>query len=337
MNPYASSFAATGNSAASPQRTWAASEPNVGTAIARATKRLLVRSRGSWPIWVTAVGILCVGIVAWRLRNPPPYATKLVLRIAEGAANGSGEAQSSAAIRAFVLNVAFSRERVSKIAGRHIGSGTGRKSDTAEDVAEILDATTIAITENDFVEDRSPTDPPRSVRIHLTFRWSDADVCWTVANELAGLLVDSERGRRSRAIEKGEALAGVLGEASPPHPEGGGLDESSPSVMNVASGSRSVRAGVDSVLRESARAWLDQRSLQGNQSLRFEIVDFGRHPADQVQRPSALFGAVLSLFPVFLFAAALLAGAFDPRVLDVEDLNAMGIVVLGRARPAHRV
>jgi hypothetical protein len=71
--------------------------------------------------------------------------------------------------------------------------------------------------------------------------------------------------------------------------------------------------------------------------LRFELVDPGQYPGDQFRSPLSLIVSALLAFPGALLAAALLAGAFDPRVLDSQDLMAMGVVVLGRVDAVTRV
>lgn len=329
MDPYAASGSPEEEAAAgAPPRAWEETEPKLWRALRRATLRLLARSRASWPIWVALVALGCAGSLAWRIRHPPPYTTTLVFRITEGTVPVAPESLSSRALRAYIFDLAFSRHNLTPLAERLSTPRQGRAPDIGETITDILDATTITIGESDFIEDRAPGDPPRSVRIELTFRDATPDGSWTMAHALADLMVASERDRRVRVVERHAAesnaaakQAGRAGEAE--------VHRAEPSAGAVAER--------ENELRDSAQTWLARRSLDENQALRFELTDPGRHPADQFRSLASLVGALAVFFPFLLFAAALLAGAVDPRVLDADDLTAMGIVVLGRGRSAARV
>ena len=65
--------------------------------------------------------------------------------------------------------------------------------------------------------------------------------------------------------------------------------------------------------------------------LRFELVDPGRMPVVAGKR--ALVTGFFATFAALLVAAALLAGAFDPRVLGGDDLEALRIPLLGELPP----
>ena len=325
MDPFAATSAplAQGSDVAG-GRGWSDAEPRLGAAIRRATARLLKRSRASWPVWTVLVALMCAGIAAWRIRHPPPFTTTLAFRITEGVVPVAPESLSSRALRAYIYDLALSRQNLTPLAEKEGGTTKGRKVDVDDAITDILDATSLHIGESDFVEDRTPGDPPRSVRIELTFRAATADKSWAMAHALADLMVTSERNRRSRIVERQTAESDAASKRA--GPEVGG-------VTRTPGDLAAVRAARETELRDSAQAWLARRSLEGNQGLRFELADPGRPPADPAPDPWSRGISMLLAFPLLLFGAALLAGAADPRVLDAEDLTAMGIVVLGRVPP----
>jgi hypothetical protein len=335
---------------------WGDSEPTLRRAIWRATLRLLHRSRASWPIWTGLVVLGCAGITWWKWTHPAPYATTVVFRISDTDVGAPPETVSARALRTYVFDLAFSHSNLARIAAAEVGPGAGVAAGFAGDpagatsrepvatgvdpVTSLIDAMSLEITESDLVEDRDPTTPPPSVRMQLTFRARAADVSWNVAHALADLVMTSERARRQRSASRGEAL----GPAARGVEVGGRA--AAAEVAAGAPGDRLGRAGaspssvardVASVLHESAESGLTRRALEANQGLRFELVDPGQYPGDQFRSPLSLIVSTLLAFPAALLAAALLAGAFDPRVLDSQDLMAMGVVVLGRVDAVTRV
>jgi hypothetical protein len=329
VDPYAATSREPGVEGGSGRRDWGDVEPRLGVTLRRATARLLQRSRASWPIWTLLVGLMCAGIWAWRVRHPPPFTTTLAFRITEGAVPVAPESLSSRALRAYIYDLALSRHNLAALAEQDAAtSAKGRKTDIGDAVTDILEATSLTIGESDFIEDRTPGDPPRSVRIELTFKAASPDRSWAMAHALADLMVTSERNRRVRIVDRQTAESEAATQRTGPSVRGDGP---------AGGDSAAARAGHETDLRDSAQAWLARRSLQGDQGLRFELADPGRPPADPSPGPwSSVISLVLAL-PLLLLAAALLAGAADPRVLDSADLTAMGIVVLGRVHPTARV
>jgi hypothetical protein len=322
---------------------WTEREPTLRGAIGRATGRLLARSRASWPIWTGLVLLLWAGTVAWKLEHPSPFATTVVFRISEREAGAAPETLSSRALHAYIFDLAFSHANLARVAdGPSASAGVpanraAKRESIGDPVADLLEAMSLRISENDFVEDRDDKTPPRSVRMELTFRSPLADVSWNVSHELADLIMRSERGRRERAAAQAEAIgeaarglgAGARG-TSAPRP--GAL----PQAGSVPVTSAAIERDVESAIREAGGARLAREALEANQSLRFELVDPGRYPGDQFRSPLGLVLSGLLALPFGLFAAALLAGAFDPRVLDARDLAAMGVVILGRVEATTR-
>jgi len=70
-------------------------------------------------------------------------------------------------------------------------------------------------------------------------------------------------------------------------------------------------------------------------AMHLEVVDPGRLPI-RVRGVKPALGVLMG-FPLFLLMTALVIGAFDPRILDDQDLEGLGISSLGHARARRRV
>ena len=325
------------SAAAAPVIPWTEREPTLRGAIGRATARLLSRARASWPIWTGLVVLLCAGTVAWKLEHPSPFATTVVFRISEREAGAAPETLSSRALRAYIFDLAFSHANLARVAdgpsasARSPANPAVKRATASDPVTDLLEAMSLRISENDFVEDRDDKTPPRSVRMELTFRSSVADVSWNVAHELADLIMRSDRGRRERAAAQAEAIGeAARGLGAGARGMSAARPGDRPQVGSAPVTSAAIERDVESAIREAGGARLAREALEANQSLRFELVDPGQYPGDQFRSPLGLVVSGLLALPFALFAAALLAGAFDPRVLDARDLAAMGVVILGR-------
>jgi hypothetical protein len=78
----------------------------------------------------------------------------------------------------------------------------------------------------------------------------------------------------------------------------------------------------------AADARLAKSADRHRQTLAFDLVDAGRLP--QPPSSTAVAAGVAGRLVVGFLAGLLLAGAFDPRVLDRDDVVELGLVPLGR-------
>jgi hypothetical protein len=251
----------------------------------------------------------------------------MVLRLAEGLLSPSGDPISSGAIRGYISDLAFSRTHLLEIARRHPRAFPTVDTDPVKAVDNLRDATEVDVTENDFLEYRTEYDPPRSVRITLAFENLDPEVSWTVTHELAELLVGSEvdraKQRLTRTVESQTEAA-----------------SHSADMWDNASRRRTKgpTLAAQDRLRDAARrvmeAELALKSQDENQAFHCEIIDDGKRPRRRLGIGPALFPVLMGL-PFLLLGAALLVGAFDPRILDEADLTDSGVPLLGHLR--HRV
>lgn len=315
---------------ASPAKSWLADEPPLAREGWTITRRLAHRARASWPVWCVAALLVAGVITLKRARVPARYEVSIVLRVTEGSTAIPGAQLGAGVLRAHLNELVFTRTRLSELMRRHPKVFPDLEQDPATTLEEFRDRMTIAITDTNFTEERSPEDPPRSARLQISYLSNNPELSFTIATELSqmvmGSTIDKKRGELEReqeavtaALTAAEAELGRAVAEAPPPATPGMID---PLVSAARSRMLMARQRLDALL-------LAQRALGEGQSLKFAVVDPGRVPPRADTR-GALFAGLLSTLLAALLAGMLVAGAFDPRVLDEEDLTDLGGTILGR-------
>jgi hypothetical protein len=303
---------------------WYDAEPALGPTAGATTSRLARRARASWRTWVSGAFILAAIVTVQRARTPPSYEVTKVLRVVEGAVDGP--ALSEAEIVAQVDDLAFTKDRLLGLMKKHPANFPKAFTDQSLALDDFHDRMKVEVSEDDFIEDRQPTDPRRSARVTLSFKAPDPDLAWTVARELQEMLVDSGLQQQRDRAKSGQAAAAEAVRGA---------------ELDVAAAQRDALPGVHDKRLEMARArlLLAQQNLAeasitvtattARLALRFDVIDPGRRPPVPNRR-AVLVGAFATALFLGLLALALLAGAFDPRVLNAGDLADLGVPLLGR-------
>jgi hypothetical protein len=312
---------------------WIDDEPRLPAAGWTATKRLLRRARSSWPVWVAAA--LLVGAVATVMRSRVPifYSTSVVLRVTEGQSEIPGSLLGEGALRAHLNEQVFTTAQIKELMKRHPGHFGDPESDPAGAMETFGSLFNIDITENDFTEERGAMDPPRSARLQIKFHSLDPEFAFKVARELGDLVIGSTVGRQKEMLERQQAAA--LAAATEADKQFLEAARSDPMLYDIRTRAARDRAALTKQRLEGAMLAL--RALGEKQALRFEVVDPGE-VAVRVRKSSLLLSTFLWALFSSLLGGVLLAGAFDPRVLDAKDLEVLGVPPLGRfpALPARR-
>ena len=303
---------------------WLEAEPPLFGSAFVTSVRLLGRARDSWAIWIAVVALACAGVIYSRFRHPPPCTTTVVLRLVEGNSSSSSDPITTSALGAYINDLAFSRAHLLELAGRHLIAFPKAGRDPDRVVDDLREGLSVAISDNDFIDSREPGQPPRSVRIEVSFTTQQPELAAAVARELADLLVTSEIGRERHVVER-EAVA--WNEAQSLSAEQ--LQEALKLKQEIAAqGLTGVTDRARAVLGKAVAARLNLRSAEDHQALRFEVVDGGSEdPTERGIVPAAL--PVLAALPLLVVVAALLAGALDPRLLDEMDAREAGVPILG--------
>jgi hypothetical protein len=237
-----------------------------------------------------------------------------------------GPALSEAEILAQVEDLAFTKERLLALMRKHPANFPKAFNDQSLALDDFHDRMKVEVSEDDFIEDRQPTDPRRSARVTVSFKAPEPQLAWSVANELKALLADSGLERqRDRARSAAEAATMAVRRAE--------LDVSA-ALRDTLPGVRdkrleAARARLQLAQQDQAEAALASRATNERLALRFETIDPGRRPS-LIDRRTLILGTFTTALFLGLLILALVAGAYDPRVLDAEDLAALGAPLLGR-------
>jgi hypothetical protein len=268
----------------------------------------------SWPIWTVAALLLTAFVTVRRARTPPRYEVDVIIRASEGPMRAK-EQLGGAALRAHVRDLTFTRARLIELMRSVPEAFPGAGKDPDSEIEDLRERMKVDIVTNDVI-DEEDNDTPRSARIHIEFAGGKPEATWKGAHALADLLIDSALARQRAALLREQTGAELA--------EEGAADDSEPAAGRSAAMARLVKE----TEAQAAAARLGLRAAEEQQALRFELVDPGRIPTP-VGRAKLVRDAFVTL-AVLLLVACLLAGAFDPRVLDAGDLAAAGVPLLGR-------
>jgi hypothetical protein len=314
---------------------WFDEEAPLGAAGFTAGGRIVRRALISWRTWVAAALVISAGLALWRARVPPRYDVTVVLRVSEGAGPAAASAADlgAGALRTYIEEVAFTTTRLLELMHRYPKAFADVDKDPASSLEDLRLQTTISISGNDFIEVRGPGDPPRSARISIEFRDADPQIAWNMAHDLGDLLIRSTLGGQRAALEREAAAAAAaitrieaeIAELSRVH-----TDDSAQLLKTAQERWRAAE-------QKEVAARIALGEAAAHQALRFDVIDPGQRPA-RVGKTAPLLTDFLQTLGIMLLVGGLLGGAFDPRLLDAEDLAALGVPLLGRfpALPARR-
>jgi hypothetical protein len=318
----------------SPAPGWLESEPALGGATRAALAMLARRARHSWMIWVPAA-VLVAGLLTLRTaRQPETYAVKVFVRAVEGAASGSRVVDVTLGqMRADVDARVFTSDRITEVMRRHVAAFPDVADDPSGAVAAFREAMDVDFVENDFVEDREPNAPARSTLIAVTFHAAKPELAWNIAHELTDMLIESSQEGQARAQKRrAEAADVAVKQATADFDEAARVAAGAPDVRV-----RIARERLLAAQAAQAAANFSATAASEHQVLRFDVIDAGVMPTP-IDRRDELTTMFITVLAACLAAIWLLAGAFDPRVLDAVDLAALGAPVLGQvpALPSFR-
>jgi hypothetical protein len=294
--------------------------------------RLFRRGIVSWFVWVPVAVVVSV-IATVQTARHAMYEATVVLRVTEGAVAVPGSELAANTLRGYVKDRALTVHHLQEVLERYPRDFPKVLKDPISAVDDMREETDVLISQNDFVEDRGPGDGPRSARIVVNFRYRKPEVALTVARDLAELIVRSATGLDTAEIERQRVAAAE------------GLKNAEAQIdQMIAATSQELNA--DELMRRrslyahdrlhaavvaATDATLADKANEQKEVLHFDVADPGRVPA--LQSGAYLATRFLGVLVAALLATWLLAGAFDPRILDRVDLGASGLTVLSEAPP----
>lgn len=288
-------------------------------------KRLMRRARASGPAWVVIAVLISGGLLFRQYRARTTYEVSVIVRVSDGGVGTKGAALNGGALRGYIDGVAFTAANLTALVQRHPREFPDLNRDPVATLALLHDNMTVLLADNEFLDERGPGDPPRAANIIIEYRATDPDAAWDIAHELSSLLVGSTVAGQKADLEREAAGTAVA------------LQRSQSELTQLLRGAGPSDAKAIAAARERWRmaqeadvaAQLALRAVAERQTLRLNVVSPGRKP-ERVDRTTTLVTGFVTMLLVMLLLTALLAGAFDPRVLEAEDLVQSGLGLLGR-------
>jgi hypothetical protein len=305
---------------------WLAEEVGARTTLRQTFQ--LVRRGLHHPWWALAITVLLTsGCIATLIAVKDYYRPRLLLRVIEADQDPHSMPRPKRQLRAYVSEGIFTSHLLLDVIRRHDLYPKLMQESPPAAVAEFRKDIAVDVYQNYFVEDRAPGDPPRSVRVAISYRSTDGDLAQAVTRDLGSLVVQRElEMRRMLAITAArnaavahETLKRTLAERSKevlakqhqveqsrePNPQ---LQvELVGSIGSLAALERQVQAAE----RHSASLDLGAALEQHGMGLSFQIVEDAPLPSHARRRDAELLAGAVTLVVGFPFVV-LAIGAFAP-------------------------
>lgn len=309
-----------------PAPDWFDEEPRPSATIAKVGRRLFQRGIATWRIWLAVALVGSGGYALYKVNTPPAFEVTVVLRVSEGQVSQQGVNLGRGKLRAYVNDLSFTATNLLKLMSAHPQVFKRAATDPIFAVESFRENMTVEISENDFVEERGSDDPPRSARMVISYKGPDPELTWQITQELAQLVIGATMAGQRAALEAD--LQAATAEVTRTAAVVNDLEHQQQPIGPNAPLAQ-ARQRLLGAQQRADDASIALRALGQQHVLRFEIVDKGRvlprpDPV-QVGIKTFLVTALLALL-----AGWMLAGAFDPRVLDETDVTDLWLPVLGR-------
>jgi len=304
---------------------WVEEEAPLRPALFAATRRLARRAASSWPVWVLGA-LLASGLLTYlRARKTALYEVTTVLRVTEAQVAIPGANLGAGTLRAHLNEIVLTSGKLVEVMKRFPDHFRGLERDPASELDDFRNDMALTIVESDFSEERAADDPPRSARVQISYRSTNPEFAYTMAHELADVVIGSTLKRQQADLERDQAAA--MAAAARAEADLADQRRHDPLGRDPLTSSAMQRAAY--AKQKAIAAALAVRAMSERQVLRFDIVDPGRVPTP-VDGPRVATETFFATLPGTLLASLLIAGAFDPRILDAADLAGVGCAALAR-------
>lgn len=328
---------------------WFEREQPLAVGLVAELQRLKRRARARWlPVLIAAIA-LTAGVLYQRSKKPRIKHAQVILAATEGAMGDGIIPMPVTELRDYVLSVLLSNEA---LLGLIVEEDLFPERATFGDdyaVMELRDMFDVGVFRNYFLYEYSQ-DAPRSARIAVVVTHPQPELAFHLAHRIAELVKDGEAQRR---IRLGEALAADAGtaldsvrarseeldrrvatsrvELARAYEAG---DEGKAAALRVEVEELRAKRGraQENIVNLTALASADEQTAaidRAGLGMTFEIVEEQRSPDEP---GAALYFQVIQaslLFFVFLPLVSIVVGTFDPRIHDREDVERVGLPVLG--------
>jgi hypothetical protein len=297
------------------------------------------------------LGIAATAAAVWVVARRVPLAeSRILIRVTEGSVVREDSPISTGDLAEFLKDSALTNNNLLGIINKHELYPFERRRGAMYALEEMRGRLTLEVYRNYFLEARGYNADVRTARISVRFRDEDPVISFAVASDIAKLIIASETRRRE---ESGRGVAEVTQKAvDSARSQLQALERELSTKQAALSAARrkddkeqvaSLQVDIGRLTQDvqhHAALVRQTRDSQANADLRlalqskqinllYEIVD-ERPPLPPEQGKEIRLAMVgLACFLVFLPLAAIAVGAFDQRLHDPEDVQRLGLSVVG--------
>ncbi len=326
---------------------WYDSEESTRVGMIDEMRRIRERTKvRPWPV-IALAAFVTLGITYRYATHKPLVEAEVVLALTEGSLSARHNGIQVDELKQYVSNVLMPNARLGEII-QHRGLFRLRPGfglDAA--IAELREQVTIEIWKNSFSYNDILSSDEHSARIGITVASADGDEAYELARDLATVVTETAQGQHMelaqqlarRIASRRESLDASLDELSAARTEKehqltdartankDGLVQAL--VLEISQIDRERRRASDelSALTDSRVSAADRFATAGL-DMSCEIVE-ERRPEKNDHRGFVLAMVIVVVGFGALLGSALVVGAFDSRVHDTDDVERLGLPLLG--------
>ena len=327
---------------------WYESEERTRSAMVTELRRAR-RRFGAHPVRVLLLAALLTGAVMYKVTHKQrEYPAEVILALTEGTLSPQRHGVPADQLRHYVTSVLMSEKNLLEVIERHNLIPLRKKLGPQFAVEELWSQMEVEIWKNSFIYHHAwDANARKSVRIGITYRDSDPDRAYTVAQDIARVVIAQHDLDRQKLMD---AVSNEVRSARE-HIERRLRDLTTATAIKqtaMAEAHKAKKQGLVAALHvdlaaidSEAKKLEDQLQLilQSPEELAGQVARAGldvtlsvaeeRRPDRREASTFALVfvGVVVALGSLLI--SALILGAFDSRIHDTDDVERLGLAVLG--------
>lgn len=330
---------------------WYDSEPSTRDGmvveVQRVRRRVLAR-----PLPVLALAVLLTAALVYKIKTKPQvFEAEIVLALTEGTLSAKHNGLPVDELRQFVDGVLIPDAKLAQLIEKRDLYRLRKKAGMEYALEQLREQLDVQIWKNSFVYyDEDATRAEHSARIGLTVTDHDPDDAYELAHDIATIVIDTAQEHRRQVNNQlakeiavtadglrarlgtlalaAAARQAALTQAHQKHQEG--LAQALALELGEIDHERKQAEKQLSDIVVSRDALADRIAAAGLDTS-IAIVEETR-PERPEHRSFVLAMVAVIIGLCALLGSALVVGAFDPRVHDVDDVSRLGLPVLGHVR-----